>query len=92
MTVTGILSSSNGNLRLLPRGTEDVQTLSAAIVDDAEVTGALGQTEQQNRMAETVLFITLAVLIGLALRSLIPQITKAYASRRSVRVRAEATN
>jgi len=92
VSVTGILSSSDGTLRLLPRSQEDVVILSSLEQQEQLVTGSVENTTSQNHFPEIALVLTLAVLVGLALRSFVPRLITSYASRRSLRFRAEATN
>jgi|GEM_PF-838473 len=83
--VTGILTSSNSELRLIPRSNEDIEALSV-LEQDLPILPATTSTSKTNP-AIYIGLITLAGLVGLALRFYFPNL-KTYATRRPVGLKA----
>ncbi len=84
--VTGILTSSNGELRLVPRSATDIQVLSQQQEEEVPVITATTNTTKTNP-ALYIGFIALAGLMGLAFRYSLPRL-KTYASGRTLSIEA----
>jgi len=77
VTITGILTSSNGELRIRPRSQDDitmnVEEETEEIVTSAAYISGSGDTDSQSQMGYLLLLTTMAALGLLALRHYYPQ-------------------
>jgi DNA/RNA endonuclease YhcR with UshA esterase domain len=89
LRAVGVLSTSNGTLRVLPRDETDLVITEMPPPVPGEQTGKAQQTQQSQSTATTIVLVALAGLLALAARHYFPKLKAHYAKNLALRPAAQ---